>query len=122
MNNRAFVRTAVTTIILAAVPCHSARPQQSGEESHCCSIVQQALAALGQIKKGTKRADIEREFVLDGGIYSRSETVYKYKLCPYIKVRVAFTLDPAYKGFADGSPNDTANSVSKPYVEYGTSD
>jgi hypothetical protein len=98
------------------------RPQQPGGESECCSIVQKALDAVGRIKKDTKRADIEKEFVQDGGIFSRSGTIYRYKLCPYIKVRVVFALDPAYKGFADGSPKDTANSVSKPYVEYGTSD
>jgi hypothetical protein len=97
-------------------------PQQPAGESQCCSVVRQALDAIGRIKKDTKRADIEKEFIPDGGIYSRSRTVYRFKLCTYIKVQISFTLDPKYKGFVDGSPIDTANSVSKPYIEFGAAD
>jgi hypothetical protein len=63
------------------------------------------------------RSDVEKEFSLDGGLFSRGQSFYVYRKCPSIKVRVTFELDPTYKGFATGSPKDRVQSVSKPYLE-----
>jgi hypothetical protein len=96
--------------------------QQSGPNSSCCAIVAQAIDAIGRIKKDTARADIEKDFVADGGIFSRDETIYTYRLCPYVKIKVYFSLDPSSNDFARGSPRDVARSLSKPYLEYPARD
>ena len=100
----------------------TASAQQSNQSSQCCSIVSEALEAVGRIKKDMTRADVAKEFAQEGGLFFREDTVYTFKVCPYIKIRVTFTPDPNYKGFADGSPRDVVLSVSKPFIEYGVRD
>lgn len=115
-------QAALAALILISMPLRSAYARQASAESQCCSAVIRALDAVGHIKEGITRADVEKEFTQDGGLFSRGETIYTFKLCPYIKVKVKYTLDADYPGFADGSPRDVVQSTSKPYIEYSTGD
>jgi hypothetical protein len=115
----------LTAISLAFVisNCTIAKGQeQSVAPASCCSIVTDALRAIDQIKVGSSRADIERAFKPDGGIFTREQTVYVFRRCNTIKMKIAFSLDTNSKDFASGAPTDRATSVSKPYVEYGFTD
>jgi hypothetical protein len=116
------VAKAVLVCLIYAAATYMTRGQEPSRTPGCCSIVEGALEAVGRIKTGEQRSVLEKEFVHDGGIYSRSETTYIYRACPYIKIRVTFALDPAYKDFVTGSPIDTVKSVSKPFVEYPARD
>jgi hypothetical protein len=97
-------------------------PQQSSNNSQCCTVIARALESVNRITKDTTRADVEKEFEADGGIYSRDQTVYVDRQCPLIKIRVSFVLDKAYKDFVTGSPRDLVVAVSKPYLEYPAKD
>jgi hypothetical protein len=115
----AFLAASPASFVNAQKPANA---QQSNQSSQCCSIVSDALEAVGRIKKDMTRADVAKEFLQEGGLFSREQTVYTFKMCPYIKIRVTFSPDPNYKGFSDGSPRDVVRSVSKPFIEYGVSD
>jgi len=84
--------------------------------------VEHALQVVGRIHKGLRRAEIEEEFVADGGLFSRQQTRYSLRACPEIKVNITFVLDKAVDSFAEGSPNDSVSEVSKPYLEYPAKD
>jgi hypothetical protein len=90
--------------------------------SSCCSVVTDALTTVGRITKGSTRADVEREFRVQGGLFSRQDTIYVYRRCPQIGIRVTFLLDPSYRDFATGSPKDTVVSVSQPFIGYEVTD
>jgi len=65
-------------------------PQSIGVPTYC-ALVKEALDAVNLITKGLTRKDVEKKFAQDGGLFSRSETVYVYKACPLIKVRITFS-------------------------------
>ena len=113
---------AVVACLLSVGIAVVASGQQPSSNPSCCSIVQAALESVDRIKTGEQRAALEKEFVQDGGLYSRSETRYTFRACPSIKIRVTFSLDAAYKDFVTGSSMDTVKSVSKPYIEYPARD
>jgi len=48
----------------------TASAQQSNQSSQCCSIVSEALEAVGRIKKDMTRADVAKEFAQEGGVFS----------------------------------------------------
>ena len=95
-----------------------ARAYQSNVESQCCSMVTQALEAANRIKKGMSRAEIEKEFNKDGGIDFGSSTIYTFKLCSLIKIRVEFVQNKDDAASANDHQKDLVQSVSKPYIEY----
>ena len=97
--------------------------QSSGNQPqvNCCSAVEHALQVAGRIQKGLLRAEIEKEFVADGGLNTRQQTRYSLRVCPEIKVDITFVLDKAVGSF-EGSPNDAVSAVSKPYLEYQIKD
>jgi len=95
--------------------------QEAGSPSDCCSVVTKAIEAAGRVKPGSTRQDIEKEFGHDGGLFTMREAAYVYKLCPYVKIRVVFALDPAGNGFEE-RPKDVVKSVSTPYLEYPHAD
>lgn len=105
----------------------SQEPQQM-PASRCdaCSEVTQALEAAQKINEGATREDVEKEFVHDGGLFSRDQTIYVYRQCHSIKIAVSFTHDPAdtsaESSFAEGAPGDRVKSVSRPYLEYPAMD
>jgi len=104
------------------VPGPSTFTQQANRPSSCCSVVTDALAAVGRIRSGSTRADIEREFRVQGGLFSRKDTVYVYRRCPEIKIRVTFSFNLSDGLFVTGSPKDTVVSVSEPFIGYEVKD
>lgn len=92
------------------------------KDSDCCALVARAIDAVNMLKEGMTRAEVERTFRTEGGLFSRNQTIYVFRDCPYIKVRINFTLDSDYKDFATGSPKDRVESVLKPYLEYSIAD
>ena len=98
------------------------RAQQPGQASECCSVVMKALEAMSRIQKNMVRVDVEKEFAADGGIDFGSETIYAYKLCPYIMVRVKFLPNRTVDAPGGSHAHDVVQSISKPYIEYPASD
>jgi hypothetical protein len=119
-------RRYLCLIVFAMLSLPASTPLAQASKTHaeqCCSIVSQALEAVGRIHKGTTRADVEREFVRDGGLFSRERTRYSFRICPSIKVEITFAPGKGGEGdFVSGSPSDTVTSVTKPYLEYPVKD
>jgi hypothetical protein len=93
---------------------------QTASERSCCSIVEQALSSVGRIKPGATRADVERDFTLDGGLDFGPISVYTFKGCPLIKIRIEFT--KGSPGAATDSQSDVIKSISQPYLQYPVRD
>jgi hypothetical protein len=110
------------TSSLMFFPTAGAIQNKQTPDRNCCAKVLQALDAVNNLKKGMTRAEVEKVFRLEGGLFSRNQSFYVYRDCPYIKVQVTFDLDPEYKDFVTGSPKDIVQSVSKPYLEYPVTD
>ena len=104
----------VTTLVLPG----SATPQNE----QCVSRDQliQALTDFGNLKTGMSRQDIERSFVLDGGMNFRNHSYYVYSKCDLIRVEVTFEPDTTVKdGF---SPRDRVTQLSKLYLGFPSKD
>lgn len=65
------------------------------------------------------RQSISRSFEQDGGMQFRSQGRYVYKHCPYIKIEVEYSV---VDDGPDQSPDDKIIKVSRPYLEYPSSD
>ena len=112
----------LTSILIALTATGMAQGEKPKTDHDCCSIVTSALQAVDHIKKGMSRAEVEKEFRTEGGLFTREETFYVYRKCPLIKIKVTFERDPSYKDFATGSPKDRVLSVSQPYLQYPVMD
>ncbi len=88
------------------------------KESLGCGLVRGALFDVSHLKPGMTRADIERNFITDGGAMRMTDGRYLYRRCHYIKIDATFTL--AHPQTI--SPEDTIVSVSKPYLEQPIAD
>jgi len=122
-------RTRLWQVVLVVVlALFSTAPRALSADSpskstECCSTVQMAIEAVAKIHRGMTRSEVEKSFVVDGGLFSRQQTRYSFRLCPLIKTDISFDLDPEKRGsFVTGSPNDVVSSVSKPYLEYPVKD
>jgi hypothetical protein len=85
------------------------------QDTSCCSVVKDALSAVGQITPGMSRRDVERAFTDDGGLSSRTEGRYVFRKCSYIKVKVKFS--KAAGTSVEESPDDVVTEVSSLYIE-----
>jgi hypothetical protein len=82
--------------------------------------IEQALIDFGHLKSGMTRQDVERYFVLDGGMNFRGQSYYVHQNCNLIRVEVTFDLDPKLQnGF---SPRDTITKLSKLYLSFPSKD
>lgn len=103
--------------ILAAISlsAQAQTPHHSRKTSACCSIVEAALRDAAQIKPGMKRADLAKMFTPESSPDFLVETLYFWKRCHYIKIRVSFILlDP--QGNKE-SPSDIVKFVSGPHIQ-----
>ncbi len=66
------------------------------------------------------RSDLERYFVMSGGMAFRDHTNYVYRKCGYIRVEVDFSPDPAVE--REFSPNDVVTKTSKLFIDYPSKD
>lgn len=113
---------AVFAGVFTLVALLGAGPRQdraSGPSS--CAVVQQALSDYQHIKAGASRRDVEKFFVLDGGLQFRNSTTYAYPKCNYIKLEIDFSPAPSGTPVLL-SPDDTVTKVSKLFVEYPAKD
>jgi len=92
----------------------------SPQECSACSVVDQALGDVGQVKNGMTRGEVEKLFVRDGGASFRLRTVYVSRRCRYLKIDVDFDPDPGVNG--NFSPNDIVMKVSQLYAAYPSMD
>jgi hypothetical protein len=81
-------------------------------------LIKEAISVAGNLKERNIRSEVERDFVLDGGLQSRGTSRYMFKKCRFIKIEVTFSNDELSGTWIDGSPNDRVVNVSKPYLEY----
>jgi hypothetical protein len=79
-----------------------------------------SLKKMQTITPGMTREDLQEVFVPDGGIASRKERIYVYRECPYFKVTVEF--EPVPGGPASDARKDRITKISKPYLDWPTSD
>jgi hypothetical protein len=93
-------------------------PLARAESSDCCKLVQQALEETGRLKSGMHRKDVESKFEVDGGLSFNTETIYVYKACHYLQIKVKFSPAESQKF----SPDDTIQSVSDIFVQYEVRD
>jgi hypothetical protein len=92
-------------------------------ESQGCRLVMEALESASKLSVGMRRAEIEKDFELDGGMTFQNRGTYTYRRCHYIKVDVEFQKsDPTSNTIETFSPGDQASKISKPYLAYPVSD
>jgi hypothetical protein len=94
--------------------------QSDPKQSPCCRIADDALKNWQDLKVGMTRRDVEKSFILDGGMQFPSSSTYVIPNCEYIKVKIQFKhLTPNTDLL---SPNDTVTKISKLFVTYPTRD
>lgn len=109
---------AIAIFVAAGMSSHAQAPGPTVPSS-CCSVVEDALRDILKIKPGMKRADLTA-FTTEGGLDFHIETIYVWKNCPYIKIKVSFAT-PASASPKD-SPSDVITAVSDPYIQYPVRD
>jgi hypothetical protein len=117
MNNRFATLMLVCAVV---VICNTAfqRPVQKGSDP--CSVAEQALEDLQHVKVGMPRSELEKYFVVAGGMTFRDRTKYESRRCDYLEIEVDFKLDPAVD--RSNSPNDAIANISKLFVAYPSTD
>lgn len=111
---------AIATFAITVLPAHTQNRSVPKIGSSCCSIVEEALKDVAKIKPGMTRAEVEVMFTHEGGPDFLIQTFYVWRRCPYIKIKVSFTLsDPTGR---KESSSDVVKSVSTPYLQYPVTD
>lgn len=80
------------------------------------------IDAVGSIKAGMTRADLLTVFTEEGGLSSRTQRTYVYRLCPYVKVDVEFTPITNPDDHLTELSNDKILKISRPYLQYSIAD
>jgi hypothetical protein len=102
----------VICVLLNGLLC--AKPQAQGGDCRG------ALHDLQGLKVGMARRDLERFFVVAGGMTFRNHTSYVYRDCEYLRVDVDFKIDDqAVSAF---STEDKITGMSQIMVAYPTKD
>jgi hypothetical protein len=115
-------RTAFALVVLLTACAFPATPKVNPSPASCCSVVESALDSANSLHRGMKRSDVEKDFVLDGGISTATVANYVYRQCPTIKIEVGFERVGADGQFARGGPNDIVKYVSRPFLDYPVKD
>lgn len=102
----------------------AAYPQRRSPTEDRNGWIVSVIRETSKIKPGMTRADLLKIFGEEGGISTPLERTYVYKSCPYVKVRVEFSLFGRPERDSDGrvtsveDARDIIKSISKPYLEY----
>ena len=87
---------------------------------------ERAVAANSPLTKsiaaGMTRADLLTVFTEEGGLSSRTQRTYVYRLCPYVKVDVEFTPITNPDDHLTELSNDKILKISRPYLQYSIAD
>jgi hypothetical protein len=121
MSKKNFARAVVVAFFLPLVSLAIAQSAQQKPNPECCSLVVAALEAVSHIHAGMSRAEVEKVFVVDGGLILRDKTRYSFRDCHWIKVEITFDRDKQAPGVI-GAPKDTVKAVDRPYLEYPYAD
>ena len=113
--------TILIVCTLLLWPSGRAFCQANRENSPECALAERALAAYQEIKPGTTRKEVEKNFDYDGGIHFRERGRYTYRGCKYIKLGVDFSVEPDIGNTPDPS-NDKVTAVSKLFIDYPVKD
>ena len=105
------MRTLATGLALFLGFVGLVRTQVGQKQGEPCTIVKEALIDSLKIKTGMTRGEVEKMFVLDGGVQFPHSARYLYSKCAFIKLQV----DYKPTGSAD-SASDTVIQVSKPFL------
>jgi len=98
----------------------NAHPQAQGSDCRSCSVVERALRDFQGIKVGMARREVERFFVVAGGMTFRNHTSYVYRDCEFLRVDVDFKADPETESAL--SPDDKITGTSQIVVAYPAKD
>jgi hypothetical protein len=118
--------SGVKSLLLLAVcfllnfPSSNAQSQPQGTDCRSCTVVERALRDFQGIKVGMSRRDIERFFVVAGGMTFRNHTSYVYRDCEYLRVDVDFKPDTETENTF--SPDDKITATSQITVSYPAKD
>jgi hypothetical protein len=122
MIQRIIVRAMQATILAGGL---SSFVFATGQSPSICEDANQvagrALHAATELKTGDTRADVERNFQLDGGLQVQGKSRYVYKRWPLIKIDVEFS-NQRTSDQSDSLPGDRVVRVSRPYLEYPYAD
>ena len=105
------MRLYCIVILCLGVVIVPASGQSGSAARNHCAWVQKSLDHIETVQVGMFRADLDRLFTYEGGIYSRSRQTYVYRKCPYIKVDVEFA--PSEENERSG---DRISKISRPYI------
>jgi hypothetical protein len=110
-------RALILALLVFGIPSLQAQPERN---CSACAQIQQALEDFGHLKSGMNRQDVERHFILDGGMNFRGQSYYVYQKCDFIRIEVTFELDASVQnGF---SPRDRITKLSKLYLGFPARD
>jgi hypothetical protein len=112
----------MVSFVIAVPAARVQQKQTTGSECsadvqhQACALIFQAFDAAKKLSHGMTRADVEKEFEMDGGIAFPPTNTYTFKGCSGLKIDVEFKRpDGQSIGKFEGS--DVIVSVSKVYVE-----
>jgi hypothetical protein len=106
--------------VLAAIVLCPISFSRADAGSSCRPIVE-ALEAVQRVNTGMTRADLEKDFQLDGGISFPTQATYTYRKCRYVKIDVEFQRSKEATGVEE-APKDVITKISKAYLDYPRTD
>jgi hypothetical protein len=123
MIQRFIVRAMQTAVVAGCLSSFSLAivGQSPSESEDATKTIRHALDVIAKLKVGGTRADVERDFVPDGGLQALPASRYVYKGCGFIKIEVEFRAKSGHLSM-DSSPSDRVVHISKPYLEYPVAD
>ena|SRR5215831_13285203 len=86
-----------------------------------CHAITEVLQVVNGLKPGASRAQLEKAFLLDGGMQFAGHTRYVFRTCHYIKLDVIFAGDGIDRRTELLSTDKIVN-VSKPYLDFPVTD
>jgi len=98
-------------IMCFAIVFASGRGNLGSDVRDNCAWVQELLDHIESVQVGMPRAELEKFFTTEGGIYSRSQRTYVYRNCPLIKVDVEFAPSEQNQNSVD-----RITKISRPYI------
>src|SRR6266480_7165550 len=118
MKNLPCVLLAVVAIGFLVAPSRAADEADKNLTKQMSDI----LAEWKKITPGTRRAELLKVFITEGGLSTAKRRTFVHRRCPYIKVDVDFTLSDPKQSAVDERPTDTVSKISKPYLEWSIGD
>ena len=81
-----------------------------------CDSIDDSMKSVAELTAGKTRKDVEHGWREDGGLQSRTRSLYRFSRCEKIKIDVEFEVAPKTPAYG-WSADDKVKTVSKPYLE-----